>query len=85
MKTLKEHQLNLVSGAGELVITQNIAIDGISNTCVNGLILAVDQLNAQAISEEQFETSILSACRISELEIISDRMDATMPIKIELI
>ncbi len=83
MKVLNVEQLNQVCGAGNLVVTQLIPTDGISDACV-GLLVQTFQAD-NTLTDEHKLALVLSACTFNELEILGDRMDVVAPTKVDFI
>jgi hypothetical protein len=85
MKTLNILEIKLVSGAANLVMTQMIPTDGVSDACLAVLVQTFQNGNASSIPEDQLEALVLASCSINELDILSDRMDVISPCKVEFI
>ncbi len=81
MKVLTNEQLKHISGAGNLVVTQLIPTDGISDACV-GLFVQTFQAG-NTLTDEHKLALILSTCTFGELDILADRLDAITPIKVD--
>ena len=79
MKIISNEQIHLVQGAGNLYVTQMIPTDGVSDTCLAGLVQAYLPSNIASLTEEQIAIQILSVCNFNEIEIISDQMDVIAP------
>lgn len=85
MKTLNMVEIKLVSGAANLVMTQMIPTDGVSDACLAVLVQTFQNGNASSIPEDQLEALVLASCSINELDLLFDRMDVISPCKVEFI
>lgn len=83
MKVLTNEQLTHISGAGNLVVTQLIPTEGISDACV-GLLVQTFQAG-NTLTDEHKLALVLSICTFDELGILSDRLDNTAAIKVDFI
>ena len=84
MKNLCVNETTLVSGGTNLVISQQIPTDGLSNVCVAALPSLIECLESDT-SEEAFILRALSFCTFNEFDIIEERLATIAPFKIELI
>ncbi|MBI2791011.1 MAG: hypothetical protein HYX61_03545 [Gammaproteobacteria bacterium] len=85
MKTLDISEIKLISGAANLVITQMIPTNDVSDLCLAVLVQTFQNGYASSLPEEQLEALVLASCSINELDLLFDRMDVISPCKVEFI
>jgi hypothetical protein len=85
MKILDSSLLQQVSGAANLVITQMIPTDGISDACLCVLVQTLQNGIPSSLTEDQLNALIFASCSISELDLIFDKIDNIAPNKVDFI
>ncbi|MGD9592723.1 MAG: hypothetical protein AB7V32_09405 [Candidatus Berkiella sp.] len=82
MQILTQQDAKCISGGNNLVITQQVSTEGLSNQCVQAL---ANLLKQGELTDEQQAIYILSSCTMGELDILGDRLDAAPFINVEFV
>lgn len=74
MKVLDKQQTALVAG-GDLMVTQHISREGISDACVQVMISALQDQMTGVKTEEEVIVNVFSVCTMKEMELFGDRLE----------
>ncbi len=85
MRTINTDEAMHVTGAGNLKITQIISTDGVTDACLAVLIPSVRAAVAANLSRDEMINQIMGGCTETELDLLGDRLDETLPVQIEII